>query len=463
MRTPLLVVALALGLALVGCDQSLQEFGPVPADQPSLVNGAGTPESLDLEALPAGTIVSTVFGDGGSGPITVQGVSPLLGGNVALIFDSSNPTGGDTDLGSPNQACGGPGIGGNVGPGTPYENRTALEHILIIAANLVDGNGDGLVDNPDDIDQTAIDGAYITIGFEALGTVTARGIRVIDIDGNGPNPRVELFGEDGSLLAVFPLPNDMPNNGVASIDFGDVPGVARMVVHLNGSGGLDTVIFLPEEEGGAPCRVTGGGVDTYGDWDGTFAKGNSGHGGDVDRYEFGGQAGAPTANQPQPYGEWTHHQQHGPDGSFVFHAGTSSAPPGTEIDLIECSDPGWCHPARPAPAKQIDFEGVGTFKNIRNPSPPLEGVVPGETFHWFEVHIEDLGEPGRSGRQDPPGDECSPVGHEGTEAPCSCPDFYRITIYEGVLDPATPNKTDIIYEVYGYLTGGNLQIHPPIQ
>lgn len=49
-------------------------------------------------------------------------------------------------------------------------------------------------------------------------------------------------------------------------------------------------------------------------------------------------------------------------------------------------------------------------------------------------------------------------------ADCDCPDFYRITIYDGV-DAATlassgPNKTDVIYEVYGYVDGGNLQIHP---
>lgn len=210
------------------------------------------------------------------------------------------------------------------------------------------------------------------------------------------------------------------------------------------------------------CRVTGGGVDTFGDWNGEFAKGKSGRGSDTNRYQFGGQAGAPTASQPQPYGEWTHHQQNGPDGSFLFHAGTASAPQGTEIDLVVCSDPGFCSPAREAPAKQIDFEGVGTFKNIRNPSPSLSGVVPGETFHWFEVHIEDLGEPGKGGKQPPPASTCPEEGSAGAVAECDCPDFYRITIYEGVPAGQTPSASVVIYEVYGYITGGNLQIHPPI-
>lgn len=205
------------------------------------------------------------------------------------------------------------------------------------------------------------------------------------------------------------------------------------------------------------CRVTGGGVDEFGNWDGTEADGTHGNRSATDRYTFGGQAGAPTASQPQPWGEWTHHQQRGPSGSFVFHAGTASAPEGTEIDLIVCSDPGWCVQARPAPAKQIDFGGVGTFKNMKGaPAGIAANVAVGESLHWFEVNIDDLGEPG--GHADPGG--CDPLGfgrNGGPElADCDCPDFYRIRIYEGPTDGSA-----IMYEVYGYIDNGNFQIHPP--
>lgn len=207
------------------------------------------------------------------------------------------------------------------------------------------------------------------------------------------------------------------------------------------------------------CRVTGGGVDVDSDmWDGSMAWGRFKKlNGDWERYTFGGQAGAPTASQPQPYGEWTHHNQSGASGSFVFHAGTASAPEETEIALIVCSDPPGCAPSGdpPSPCKQIDFEGVGTFKNIKD-SPLEYCVVPGETLHWFEVHIEDLGEPGHNGRQNTPG-WCPDEGHAGSTADCACADFYRITIYEGQFGG------DVIYEVYGYITGGNLQMHHPIQ
>lgn len=211
------------------------------------------------------------------------------------------------------------------------------------------------------------------------------------------------------------------------------------------------------------CRVTGGGADEFGRWSGKYAKGKYENQDGVNRYTFGGQVGAPTVFQPQPYGEWTHHQKNGPDGGFTFHAGTSSAPKGTEIDVVQCSDPGWCVQARLAPAKQIDFEGIGTFKNIKLPSPPLSNVVPHETFHWFQVHIEDLGEPGKKDEDLPP-QECPPEGSSGDLADCDCPDFYHIVIYQGFYPQnELPNMNDVIYEVYGYVNGGNLQIHPPIE
>jgi hypothetical protein len=75
---------------------------------------------------------------------------------------------------------------------------------------------------------------------------------------------------------------------------------------------------------------------------------------------------------------------------------------------VRCSDPGFCFPARLAPSKQLDFDGIGTFSNVGkgNKAPVFEinapNVIPEPanqksafTFHWFEVNIDDLGEPGR--------------------------------------------------------------------
>ena len=284
----------------------------------------------------------------------------------------------------------------------------------------------------------------------------------VTVDGQAPILFDNLFAStDGLEWDTILLDIDIPAGATAltvqvlSADAEDTGNLPASLVWLAGS-----LAITPAQP--ASCRVTGGGNDSQApDNIDAFTPRQinilSNH------YRFGGQAGAPTAAQPQPYGEWTHHQQRGPYGSFVFHAGTASAPVGTEIDWIACSDPGWCFPARPAPAKQIDFAGIGTFRNLRRPGPSLANVLPQRTYHWFEVHIEDLGEPGRAGRQAQPGENCPPQGSAGQIADCDCPDFYAITIYEA-FNPDTDavNTSDVIYQVVGYINGGNLQIHPPI-
>jgi hypothetical protein len=245
------------------------------------------------------------------------------------------------------------------------------------------------------------------------------------------------------------------------------------------------------------CRFTGGGVDTDMNWnheleDGEMVRNGAGNLPEgIDRAQFGGQAGAKTAQQPQPSGEWTHNQQKGPSGKFTFHGGTSSAPAGSEIDDIRCSDSLGCKPGDPpSPAKQLDFDGIGTFKNISkgknaptwelgSPNVTAEGKgnkAFNGTFHWFEVNIDDLGEPGGFNKGAPDSETCPSIGfgEKGDRplADCECPDFYRITIYDGVdsddvvwengsIDPTSllRDPEDVLYEFYGYIDGGNLQIH----
>ncbi len=198
---------------------------------------------------------------------------------------------------------------------------------------------------------------------------------------------------------------------------------------------------LCEKKGERPtgCRFTGGGNSSY----------------RSDVYTFGGQAGANTALQPQPTGEWEHNNHDGPSGDFAFHGGTHSAPDGTEIDRIECSDPGFCNPARKAPAHQLDFWGVGQFHSAKKlPGSMSQYITVGESLHWFEVNVDDAGEPGH-----PNTDVNCPAngfGLHGDEAlvNCGCGDYYRITIHR-TTDPNSP----VLYMVQGYFQG-NFQIHP---
>lgn len=99
---------------------------------------------LDFEGLPDGTVVVELSAGAGMsagfpGIVKVTGYSAQFGPGVnpVLIFDSSDPTGGDTDLGTPNQAYGGPGVG-NGGA----SNDSPMGNVAIIAEDLVDRNGD---------------------------------------------------------------------------------------------------------------------------------------------------------------------------------------------------------------------------------------------------------------------------------------------------------------------------------
>jgi hypothetical protein len=183
-------------------------------------------------------------------------------------------------------------------------------------------------------------------------------------------------------------------------------------------------------------------------------------------WSVGGQIGAPTHLQPKPCGEWTHRQRRGIDGRFTFHGGTASALPGTAILSVTCSDDGACTPSGnpPSPAKDVDFTGIGSFKNVISFGNGLfsqhsSQVVAGQTLHWFEVHTEDLGEPGAGGSQNPPGAQCPPDGTPSAPGDCSCPDYYSIRIY---LKPEPPSATNpMIYEASDYLFGGNFQTHAP--
>ncbi len=239
------IASAGLGIVLLGCFRPAGDGSSDSVTAPETTPQARASElqALDLESLPTGTIVDQLFGTLGDGPVLVNGISPLLAGNTAIIFDSANPTGGDWDLGSPNETCGGPGQGAGGEVGSPYENCDPLGKVLIIAADLEDAGGDGLVDDPDDIDVAALDGVIIELDFSALGTVTMHSLNVLDIDGNGPDPRVEMYGVGGVLLSTVPIPNDMENNGAATVDLGDVSGVVDVTVYLQGSGAIDTFFF----------------------------------------------------------------------------------------------------------------------------------------------------------------------------------------------------------------------------
>ena len=212
---------------------------------------------ITFEDVAAGAHVSEVFGNQGSGPIFVQGTNPLFPKrtNAAVVFDSACPPGGmasdctgeDIDLGTPNEAFGGPG----VGSGGATSNNTALGKVLIIAEDVEDANRDDLVDDPDDASR----GGTLRLDFSALGAATIHAITFVDLDDPDPAQKVELFQGvvTGTLLATVPLPV-AGNNGVSVVPL-DVPGVDTVVITLTDSAAIDNITFTPEGEPAAMRRV----------------------------------------------------------------------------------------------------------------------------------------------------------------------------------------------------------------
>jgi hypothetical protein len=347
-----------------------------------------------------------------------------------------------------------------------------------------------------------------SIGGTTGGVTTSQSYVHTDNLAFGTTAPVCTSGPQGPFSGAFDNTTSFPCSlsGLFSVT---IVATATLGADSVQSYGADVRLLIPTSSP-IGCRFTGGGVDTDGNWNHVLENGEVVRNGagsipaGIDRYTFGGQVGARTASQPLPSGEWEHNQHTGPSGDFSFHGGSHSAAPGTQIVDVRCSDPGFCDPARHAPAKQLDFDAIGTFSNVGKGAKAPVFMIPGAnvipepkgktggafTFHWFEVNIDDMGEPGKFNSGAPNSTICPGRGFgEKSAGPfpdpggavlpatplgnCDCPDFYRITIYKGVLstevkylpngriDPTSLNRTNIIYQSFGYIDGGNLQIHPP--
>ena len=360
---------------------------------------------LDFEGLTAGTIPHQLTAGAGltgdaPGVVGVRGTSVMFGAgvNCAVVFDSSHPTGGDWDLGTPNQFYGGPGIGSGG-----LSNRKELGNILIIGEDLVDvAPADGLVDDPDDADLV---GSHIDFDFSAAGvitkkkpisTVTVNSLVVLDVEAEQGEAGtfVELWGP-GLPVNLIAIPPTGDNGAIRLVGI-DLAGVSNVRVNLNGSGAVDEVVFDEDvPTGGGFCWFTTGGFL------------NSGLQSGGKEYTFGGNVGPP------------------PSGALeVIDHGTGDNFHTNEVHIVDCLTIPGTGPGQPGGKKGFTtnkalFEGTGRLNGVK-----------GFPFTGFVV---DSGEP---------------AGKKANE-----PDYFEID----VRDPLT-NAT--VFFASGHLDGGNVQLHP---
>ncbi|MGJ3240029.1 MAG: hypothetical protein ACFE0Q_15080 [Anaerolineae bacterium] len=185
------------------------------------------PPDADFNGLPAGTILTNQFAG-----MTITTHDP--NNHPAMIFDTSNPTGGDPDLGTPNSDFGGPGHGQGGRSGAPGENSVPLGNVVIISE---DGNSN----DPDDNAR----GGQIIFEFDYPANVTY--IYFLDQDNGGVAATVTLYDENNSTLNAqqVNVPNGGGDNGVFRVDL-DTSGVYRMVASLPGSGAIASVFFCED-------------------------------------------------------------------------------------------------------------------------------------------------------------------------------------------------------------------------
>ncbi|MBD1913399.1 MULTISPECIES: XDD3 family exosortase-dependent surface protein [unclassified Leptolyngbya] len=167
-------------------------------------------------SLAAGTIIDTEYSNLG-----IQISTPNAGDCDAMIFDSSNPSRCDRDLGTSNRDFGGPGVGVGGRRGRPGENRYDRGNVLIVSQ-------DGNCRRPND------DRNGGTIRFEFDELVGLSGVGLLDIDRRGGT--ITTFDEDGKRLGCYNMAR-LGNNSFQEVKIcNDL--VAAVEVTFRGDGAI---------------------------------------------------------------------------------------------------------------------------------------------------------------------------------------------------------------------------------
>ncbi len=313
-------------------------------------------------ALVRGQVIDSEFSRWG---VAVSFTANAPGTGPAMIFATQLPTGGDLDLGSPNQTCMPPGLGQGLGGelGQPGENCVPQGNVLIISE-------DGDATDPDD----NLNGGTITFDFNYDVDIAS-----IDfMDGNSPGNTVETF--DAGLMSLGTVAiADLGSNSVQSVAVGET-GVRRLTVVLDDAGALAAIDFCASP----PLHPVSDTVWLDENGDGTFSPGEQAIAGvTVSLLDAGGNVIGTAVS--------------GPDGKFVFPL----VPDGSYTIRIDDSD-----------AKLTEFFGTtAAAKAAALPITVAGGPVSGINFGyyapgnigdlvWSDANgngVRDEGEPGIEG------------------------------------------------------------------
>lgn len=183
-----------------------------------------------LQELDTGTVVEDLEADGATMHVVVHNAG--FGPNVLIVFDSEEPSGDDQDLGTPNESFGGPGIGDGGAKGEEGENGDELGNVLIIAENVDDDDGDGLVDVPDD----ESDGGTVWLKFSHAGRLS---LTIVDVDEEEDAPQFCLY-HDGEFVAEVEG-ESLGDNSLQDFDFSEFGDIDAVKIELDGSASIGNI------------------------------------------------------------------------------------------------------------------------------------------------------------------------------------------------------------------------------
>ena len=208
------------GLASVASTLQIEVSGddPVGACLPDI----GFDHGLSGNSLPTGTVVTDQWSLWGVNVTTNDPVN-----HPAMIFDSSAPSGGDSDLGSPHSDFGGPGQGSGGAASAAGENASALGNVLIISEDA----------DSSDPDDNAAGGTLI---FTFDNPVQLDEVGLLDLDSNETST-ITLFGSSNNVLQTINV-SGLGNNAAQTVLL-DTDSVARMEIDLAASGAVTNLVF----------------------------------------------------------------------------------------------------------------------------------------------------------------------------------------------------------------------------
>jgi len=208
---------------------------PVPTDTPTDPPDPGIcPIFLDFEtgangdALQAGTFIDNEWAAYG---ITITTNNPSA--HPAMIFDSSNPTGNDQDLGSPNKDFGGPGVGSGGEEGMPGENRLSQGNVLILSQDA----------NPNNPNDYYGGGSFI---FEFDQPTDVYEIHILDIDSDERDGVVIGYDVNGDTVGREWI-DALGNNSFQVMQLG-FENVTRLKVTIEASGAIAGLKLCPKQD-----------------------------------------------------------------------------------------------------------------------------------------------------------------------------------------------------------------------